>query len=349
MIFAPSLIRDIMRVTSHTAESCAYSEDDLMKGSIGNNIFSFINSARNTLKKENPDIVHIHGAWNFKAALVMYLANKQGCLTAISPHCALNHSIINLDFWTVRFLRIVIYQYHMIRHAHAVVAISDDEKEELENLNWSESIDIIESPYVKKISDEQLATQTTTFYQKLKDTYNSRFVTAEEKAFVSKCVISGLYPAEEDFPKELIVDLNATKLNFRRVYIYAHDNKVTELMMRGVRRQNLNVPMRLDTTGIQLMTISNSKSKDFLACKNLCKVIKKVIHGIDITPQTNSKGEISLFTKAEIFEAMRFMEYDEDEFGKQLKEHYITAYTSKLLKEMQKDFALQEGFIPMMP
>lgn len=336
-----------MRVTSRMEESCVYSERNFINKSKFLNTISFVINVWKTLKKENPQIVQIHACWNFRAAIVQALAKRFGCFTIVSPHCGLDESIIHLDFWKEKLFKLATYQYWMIKKATSIVAISHKEYESLQNLDWSNNISLINNPVVEKIHDDDLASKVMQHHRMIIDSHYTLFITEEEKDFVIKCVVAGVYPDDMKLPKQFNETIETSNLHFRRIYIYAYDNRVTKLMMRGIARLHLNVPPQLNVESLSLFTLKFKISSDYVTCKNLCKTIKKVIPDVEITPQLTNIGEIALITHTELFCALRFNDFDEDKFEKQIHENGVPIYTKSLLKYLQKKFYLEDGFTPI--
>ncbi|MDD7127228.1 MAG: glycosyltransferase, partial [Prevotella sp.] len=147
---APEYVECLVRATRNVAESHVITDSDL-----GDNVISIRKSIRGFVEKFRPDILHIHAAWSFKAAMVMKKATEMGVFTLLSVHGGLAPEVVDLDFWKQKLPRLICYQLLMVRKCQALVAVSQEDYDSLKALGWKKRIVNIPHPALFHKSDEE--------------------------------------------------------------------------------------------------------------------------------------------------------------------------------------------------
>lgn len=334
----------LMEATSNMSQSRV-----LTQKMLGGNIVSILLAWNRILKEEKPDIVHIHAAWNFYAAMLESYARAKGYLTVVSVHNKLTSDELLTSFWKKKLPRILAYQFKMVRNCKVLVSTSEKEHQELVQLRWKRRVALVAKGEDNNAGKEQMASTAMSAYRKVIDTYYTNYITEEEREFVEKCVFASLW-REGAFMMPLEEYKVPEKLSYRRIYIFAHDNDVTEMMVAGATVLGIKLPPRLDMENLpRYKQKRKEKRKETNNCQKLCEIISTCIPEAEAKMKTTPEGKLTLRTIADIYASLRFSNYDESEFCSLLKKKGIEKWTRKLLGLLQEKFNLETGFMPLMP
>ena len=304
-----------------------------------------------------PELVHIHGAWEHTAGVVEKTARKKNIATIISTHGEFNMDYINDSFWKKRLLPLLMYQIPMLRKCTCLLLLSEEEKKKVYSIVRKKRIEITENT-------EDYSTQLTAVYQKAIDSIYHLNITEEEKNFVRRMVILSVTgidkpyeerrknkkrTEEEHIPLQEALD----SLNFRRISFYAYDEDVTTLMMEGVRLKELSISSFVEAENIERYPNKKAKHRGSLEV-------------LDIKPRKirlpeNEKEELkstlliyrayklkfkglTLRHLVELYKMFRYADFNEDIVGKELKYYGAKKFTKKLQKKMWSMFELQRGY-----
>lgn len=341
---APHYVNSLVRATARVATSYVIEEKDL-----GTPLLDFTSNAVKQLKKHRPDIVHIHAAWDFRSALLGKIARRMGLFVVVSPHGGLSQVKMEQRFWKEKLPRILAYQFRMMRKSRLVITVSDKEKEELGRLGWKRRMITVPEPSVNNIGDDELCSMIMAAYRKVIDTHYLERITEDEIGFTIRCVREALrregHFMQDDEPYTMPKDLS-----FRRIYIFAHDNGVTPLLLEGAKRLGIAVPQQLNIETLPRFTEKpkhqGSKEKSF---RKFCEILQREIPDTANDKLFTPQGEISLLAFANAYCAIRFNDYDEEKFVSSINDARLEKYTSRMMYLFQELFNLEEGFMPIGP
>lgn len=349
----PEYVNRLVRSTEQVATSHIFTAKDFSK-----NLFSFRRDFIHQLEIINPDIVHIHACWDFRAALIEHTARSRGYYTVVSPHDGLSPDNMDQRFWKERLPRILLYQWPMIRHCNAVVTVSQKEQDDMNKLGWNRKTGLVPHPLTNELSDDETSQLVMALYHKVIDTNYRCRISAEEELLMNKCIkaatIDDIKPtgaeaysmAHKDGEDDFIA------ISYRHLYLYAYDENVTEEFVHGAHILNLTLPPQLDVASVPRFSLKlKSKRIDAIRFNALLKTILSLIPNNSIPAQrlTPDVKYIDLSSLLYVYAAIRFCDFDEDIFLKTIKHKGIRRYTRKLITRLSEMFTIEPGFWPLKP
>ena len=170
-------------------------------------------------------------------------------------------------------------------------------------------------------------------------------ITEEELSFINLCVKTALWPAGSLEKKEVSTE----GLSFRRIYIYAFDNNITELLTKGATIFGVEMPPCPDVPAMARFKVKQKHNKEINSYQKLYEIISCVIPGAKIEIGRTPTGATTYRTLCDIFQTLRFHDYDEDNFAEQIKKKGISKFTARILYQMQEAFGLELGYMPILP
>lgn len=338
--YMPEYVSRIVVATQRVATSHILKESDL-----GSNIFSFRSELRKQLQLLSPDIVHIHAAWNFKAAFVAQTARSMGYFVVVSPHGLLSPTNMETNFWKEKLPRIFTYQLRMIKHCNAVVVTSDKELKDMVRLHWKRNIALVPNPHTSTISDEELCQTIIATYHKVIDTnYRSR-ITPEEETLIHTMLKAHAWPADSIMPIDA-TQIEISGLSFRRMYFMVHDHGVMEQFIDGAHRLGIAIPPKPDVDSIPRFWL---RIKPGRIEKRHTRTLILILHKLTGDQTIFNVEQLDLKALLHIYCKIRFCDFDEDQFATLAKRHGVYFFTKKVLARMQEMFQLELGYMPILP
>lgn len=366
---APDYVNSLIRASRNVVDSHVVTDNEL-----GKNIFSIHKNINIIITERKPDLIHIHAAWNYRAAIVQREAIKRGVFVVLSLHGGLSPDVLELDFWKNKLPKLAAYQFSMVRHCHAIVAVSEEEEQQLRELDWKRRIVTIPHPALFPASNDAICEKLTTIYRKIIDTNYHLLIRKEEMLFVLKCVALQIWEEHRNFDvTTATTQYEAVKtillqeigeilgkqpsVSFRRIHLFAFDNGIREKMLAGAKIANVPIPPLSDMNAIPRFKPHMKREIYKAKYKKLCDIITELLSDCDsnatrcetISPEYTITGNLSLLTVCKIFTRLRFANYDEDIFCQRVKKAGLTDFTSRLLYLLSKIFHMEIGYMPMLP
>lgn len=304
-------------------------------------------SVRNVIKEVNPDIVHVHGAWDFMAAMAEWKSRHENVTTVVSPHRGLSQAIINIDFWNKKLIRLLTYQLWMVRGCTAIIAVNEKEKEDVMSLGMKKRIEVM--PEMPKDIDKagQMRDALMAAYRKALDSTYFRHLKDEERNFVDSLTKAAVVDADTE-----VAAPDTKGISFRNVFFYAYDEDVTELMLQGAQKLHVAMPPTLsvekqpryvnrkakkrgsinDAASKKSISLNQSQGMEYVAVSQIAKA-----HSVTL-------NRLTLRRYAELYKLFRYTDFNEDVVGKELKRIGLKGFTKELQKTLAVRYGLQPGF-----
>ena len=95
--------------------------------------------------------------------------------------------------------------------------------------------------------------------------------------------------------------------------------------------------------------VKQKHNKDINSYQKLYETISSVIPGSKVEIGRTPTGTTTCRTLCDIFQALRFHDYDEDNFAELIQKKGISKFTARILYQMQEAFGLELGYMPILP
>ncbi len=300
------------------------------------------------IKEINPDVVHVHGSWDWRAAAVECQSRRQRIVTLVSPHRGLSQELISIDFWNRKLPRLVLYQAWMVRNCTAVIAINDKERDDITALGLKKRIEVLPQMPKENESIEPLREVLMTYYRKALDSTYNRDLMQKEREFVATALRSVIVDDDVVTEKPDIVGVS-----FRRIFFYAYDEDVMPQFVDGCQKMQLPIPPPLNVA--EVPRYRNPKAKIIGTLKDIPIQVKPLKLPADKTSERDvvtmiSKAEqlsmsrLTLRNYAELYDMFRHSDFNEEIVVAELKRLHLRRFTKKMQKRLAEMFELKQGY-----
>lgn len=124
-------------------------------------ILSIRNKFLSCLYSLMPDIVHVHGAWNYRSYQCLKMSHNRGFQTFFSPYGGITRENIKADFWKKYLWKLLWYQTHMVRCADYIVIESEQERRMINALGRTQNV-ILDSSQMMVLYKQAVNTKDIT-------------------------------------------------------------------------------------------------------------------------------------------------------------------------------------------
>ncbi len=298
-----------------------------------------------------PDLVHVHGAWNPLLYLMELTARKNGYVTCVSTYGGMAPEILNTEFFKKRMLPLLFYQAPLIRHSTSLLAINEKEWEDIRNLNLKKRVEILPEITSGAGNNEVLSEALLAAYRKAIDSSYKRFLTADEELFVERCVIAAsTKDAGETTAHSRRLD---DSLSFRRIFLYAYDEDVMELLHAGALNLSYQIPTIHNVGDIPRYADKKAKRKGGL--QQLPLPVRKIKVSEDnpleynvvsalLRAQKEGIKRLSLRHKTELYDIFRNQDFDEGVVGAELSRLRLKRFTKKIQNMLHEMYNMPVGY-----
>lgn len=253
-----------------------------------------------------PDIVHVHGQLPEKPI-------PQTARLVVTPH----GSIISSP------------------NAYVLIARSEIEKDQLSSYN--PRIEVVRNPIITRSTNpERLFQQMTVIYRKVMDSNVLPLMDSDTTKTLSLLLKVGICGDQRWVDAKQI-----TNPDWRKLFIYAELEGVSDVLRKGIALMNLKVP------DIDAATIPTYLPADFKKPKplGLCTFID-LIRQIEDEIANN---QLSMLRLVEMHKALLRPDLDEEVLLKELEGEKLQSLLASLLQLLQETTMLDEGFMPCQP
>lgn len=336
----PGYVNILVRSTQRVATSYIVTGKELSQ-----NLLSFYKDVVRQLELLNPDIVHIHACWDFRASVFHQIARNKGYFTIVSPHGGLSPDQMEVNFWKDRFPKIIFYQLRMIKRCNSLILTTEKEMSDMKALKWKANLSLIPHPLTNNLSDDEISSLVMDAYRKVIDTNYQKRLTVEEEVLLNNCLRASAWK-NKLLPDDFISELDTSGISFRRLFIYAYDQDVTDEFIEGAHILDVNIPPKPDVRAIPRFKIKEKVNKKKV------RSLRTLIQILSNLTENGSEYDVKKWNLKSLLHAysmLRFTDYDEDRFVKQITKNRIKNFTRKFMTLMSEQFQLEKGFMPILP
>lgn len=304
------------------------------------------------LKTVQPDVVHVHGSWDWHTAAVERAARSRRIVTIVSPHRGLSQELLNIDFWNHKLPRLLAYQVWMIRNCSAVVALNEKEAEGIRALNLKRRIEVLPPSADGIDGEEQLCKALLAAYSKSVDTAYAVNLTENERRLVQVAVAAAVVAPEEQ-PTERPSTESLDSVSYRRVFFYAHDEDVMQLFSDGCRKLGIPLPPIPDVAEIPRYHDRKAKSRGALKDCNVSvkglrlpegRIREREAVTMICKAWAVSVPRLTLRHYAELYDMFRHSDFDEDMVQTELKRLRLRRFTKRLQRILARMYGIKSGY-----
>ena len=281
-----------------------------------------------------PDIVHVHGCWQYKTVRQAMQARRQGARIVFTPHGGLEPWIINERRLSEKLGKTLLWQRRMVECSYVVIAQGNMEAEALRRLGWNPRIEIIRNAVVtNSITPEAMTKQTQEVYRKVMDSNTIELMNADARlllVMLLKAGITGDQRWVQGQPPAI------EENEWRQLLIYADHENIRTVVDAGCHVLGLHHPF-IDTKKIKSYLPTDYK--------------KPIVEARDVSGITAEmhKKPLTLNHFVELDRALRYTAVDDEWLCDALSENHKLKYFRRLLQVLVEQTALDEGFWPAEP
>ncbi len=293
-----------------------------------------VNMLGNGVTDAIPDIVHIHGCWQYKTVRRALQAHRQGARIVFTPHGGLEPWIMNERRYSEKLCKSLIWQKRLAQYSYVIIAQGSMEAKELQALNWNPRIEIIRNAVItNSITPEAMARQTQDVYRKVLDS-NTISLMSEESIQLLKNLLKAGITGDRRWvsftPQEI------SEEEWRRLLVYADHENVRAFVDAGLHHMGIAHPY------IETSLIHSYLPTDYQQPK---------VKAIDINGivQEIHQGHVTLRHFVELDKALRHPDVNEEWLIDGLAESQLLKYFRRLLQIVIETTGLDEGFWPVTP
>lgn len=284
-----------------------------------------------------PDIIHIHGCWQYKEVREAMKAHRHGARIVFSPHGGLEPWIINERRLSEKLAKTLLWQRKLAECSYVIIAQGSIEAEALKELAWNPRIETIRNAVItNSITPEAMAQQTKEVYRKVMDSNTLELMSDESRLLLVHLLKAGITG-----DSRWVANFNPQTSNFeeddwRRLLIYADHENVRTVVDRGLRTLDLHTPY-IDTAHV----------KSYLPTDY--QLPKPATHDILSLVGEISHGALTLRHLVELDRLLRRPDVNDERINNTLDERHQMKYYRRLLQLLTEQTALDEGFLTAEP
>lgn len=302
---------------------------------------------------ERPDIVHLHGCWNFSIAAAEYIGKKYGARIVVSPHGQLEPWIVHNRYFTYRLPRLIAYQRRIIADAYAIIAMGNMELRCIRQFTGNPRLEkVLNALITQKISDREMACQIADIYQKVLDSDTLQLMDDRTRDVLSSVIKLGITGDIRwiDRSSQNALRENISDAQWRKVLLYACHEDILPVVTAGLSVAGLTetlpdidveaIPHYLPkqykpTVKSMPETAGDATEQAFVMVKRLYKEA--------------SHNRLAISHIIQLHQLLFDQEVDEDKLSEELSYSGIDKFASRLMQIMRDKTLLEEGYMVRQP
>ncbi len=304
-------------------------ENCMMQADSQKGVFAFYRYVCSQLDEVNPMVVHIYGSWDWRLCVIAFAARRHNRVVIYSPMRGLTSANIEWNPFKREFWRFMLCQFGALRYADVIVMQDNYEAGIFHTTGLDRGhVEVLPAP--ESEADEVQKVFMCSLYNKTVDTHYMRFITPQEKQFVTSMVQFAMMGKDNQ-----IVMPNIKDLSFHRVAFYVHDEDVKDIVKQGAEKAQISIPELVEVTDDMRYP---GKYKQFggFADKSPFAMIKAA--------SKIGLKNLTLRHWTELYHLFRYEDYDEDKVVQELAKHRLKRTTKKIQNKLTELFFLKPGY-----
>lgn len=313
------------------------------------------------VREFRPDVVHLHGSWDWHLALARCIANRCDVPVVVSPHGGLSPVTLQKDFWKSRLPRMLAYQLCLVRRAMVLHAATQQELADLKQLGWKRRIALITGGD-DDASRAAMAEDFRRLYQKVIDTWQRGRLTDTQRQALWTLLNEELEARNEECVQTEVTNTSLldrlTAHDWQTLQVYAIDHGISGLLLDGAKRVQAKIPETVKSVParfsikpvLRLATPSRAEKKvagdtaEARLATDIVRLQRMLEHH---ETDGHTAAPIALFVA--IYRQIRFGDYEEDRFNALIDKVGLRKFTARIMQLLATTFALPLGFMPLDP
>ena len=281
-----------------------------------------------------PDVVHVHGCWDYKIAHEALKAHRLGARIVLTPHGGLEPWVISDRRQSGKPSTTLAWQRRLVEHSYVVIAQGSMEAAALDRLGWNPRIETVRNAVVTNtITPEAMALHTQEVYRKVMDSNTLELMTDDSKRMLRMLLKAGI-TGDRRWVTEQASDVSEQQ--WRYLLVYADHENVRTVVDSGARLLGISHPY-----------IETDKIKSYLPT-DYSKPKPEAHDVAGLVSEIHSRKP-TLRHLVELDRALRKNTVQEDRVVDALDENHLLKYFRRLLCVMSEQTGLDEGFMPARP
>ena len=287
---------------------------------------------------ERPDIVHLHGCWNFRMVRRALLFHRHGVRIVMTPHGGLEPWIINERRFSEKLSKTLLWQRHIVECAYVMIVHGGMERDNLAALGWNPRIETIRNAVVTNtITPEAMARQTIDIYRKVMDSNTLELMEEKTRQTMARLLKAGItgdrHWVESQLPDE---PLSLSVTEWRRLLLYADQENIRTVIDHGTRVLGISQPY-IETAQI--------------VCYLPTGYTRPKVNALQITDLVSEiqKEKVTIRHLLELDRLLRRDNVEDDRRTETLDESRQLKLFRRLLQLLTEQTLIDEGFLPAAP
>ena len=281
-----------------------------------------------------PDIVHVHGCWQYKIVRQAMHAHRQGARIVFTPHGGLEPWIINERRLSEKLYKTLLWQRRMAECSYVLIAQGNMEASALRQLGWNPRIEIIRNAIItNSITPDAMTKQTQEVYRKVMDSNTLELMNEDARRLLIILLKAGITGDKRWIANQ---PPTITDKEWRQLLIYANHENVRTIVDTGSR-----------VLGLHYSYIETNNIKSYLPTDY--EKPKVEAHDVAGIIAEMRRKPLTLRHFVELERALRYTEVDDEWLCDALAESHQLKYFRRLLQILTELTELDEGFWPAKP
>ena len=297
-------------------------------------IASHVKMLNGTDTMAKPDIVHVHGCWNYKVAREALQAHRQGARIVLTPHGGLEPWVISDRRKKGKPCTALHWQRRVVESSYVLIAQGNIEAEALSQLGWNPRIEIVRNAVVtNSITPEAMAQHTHEVYRKVMDS-NTLELMSDEAKLLLKLLLKASITGDSRWVTEQVPVISEQE--WRYLLVYADHENVRTNVDSGARLLGIKYPY-IETAKIKSYLPTDYQKPKYEA-HDAASLVSEIHH-----------RQITLRHLVELDRSLRRSNIQDDRLVDVLIENRLLKLFRRLLCILTEQTGLDEGFLPVQP
>lgn len=322
-------------------------------------------------RQHQPDIIHIHGCWNFQAARAEQWAEQKRFPVVLSLHGQMQPWHFHHHYFYSKLPKYLLFQRKAIQEAEALHVHGKMEFNRMKSIGANTRLGMVPDCIISNsLTAQQMAEKMMALYQKVIDSNTFRLMNKQELEAESTLLTLGLaLQAEAPVRLQDYAPLSQLDIeSWRKIFIHSIDEHTLPVIVRAAESIGVDVNT-IDVDHVErfpqkLKKPDGDLPRERLIIKNT--FLKTALDNakIDEKPDANelalsimfanmkhhlSKGIVTRRHLANLYSQLRYTEYDEDKLQRMLHALKIEKFAARILHILGETFHLEEGYMPIEP
>ena len=307
-----------------------------------------LSELKKSIKQWKPDIIHLHGCWEFTTFMALIHADARNIRCVFTPHGQLEPWIMRQNYWREKYPKLFLYQRRILKKAYSIIAMGSMEANCIKNYGWNNRIETVRNPLITEtITTVDVGCQVFAVYNKVLNSDVLKLMDDKTITALSVLIKAGQALDEKWISdKEYNIVKGIGQNDWSRLLLYSYQEEILSTVMKGATILQFIIP-DIDFSSVSFYLPEKHHKSRPLSSKRNSDANMGFVTVVKAAHERMSHKKLTLSNVLELSSFLRTAIVQDDKIERYLREEELSEFAGRLMQVVADFTCLDVGFMPV--